>query len=1234
MAINRRSVETVTVEARGFDELQREYRELEKAQDRLRRSTNKTDKKTRDQKKGQEGLSGALAGATAATNRQRRAVRSLGQAFAGIGGAAMTAQIAVQALAGAMRMIKAPVDLAKDFEKEFAMIRTLNYDIGETLRTDLLDLAKRVPQTASDITKAAYQAISAGISADMTPEFLKAASDVATGAASSMTEAVEVLASAVNAFGRQGMTAAKAADILFATQRQGVTTVKQLGAQFGYVAPLAQFGVSMEEATAAIATMTKLGMSTADAVVRLTGAINTLAKPTAQTRKKLQKLGMEFGIENMKAKGLSGVLAELQEKTGGSAAAIGGLTRRIEGTQGMLSLTGPQFETFTKILDGNKNSATEASKAFKTLDNTTEGTLNRFKALSEDVLRRMGDETLPYVVDALNRFMDYLNEEGDNLKKTFGEAFEMFYGFGKFVLQNGDRIAAAMTGMFAGGALISFGTNLAAASATIAATAGTGMASTLAGALAAGLSGVGWVALLAGVGYVIVDAIGDTMKERALERTQDVVDTIRKGLEEVDKQIVDRAKKAGTASPEQAEQAQRALLAGKRIPLGEITLDAAQGLAGRKQAGSELLRRTKKARRDGVDADIIRAIAEEGVAGLSPEDIAELAGARPMTVRGGQIKDQLTPSSAFARDAVLTQDKALELSQALKKSADSYAKAADQVDELARQAEETTRALFDSLAPQTRLDVQAEIAAFNERGGDPRSAEAKALEARLRQANAATMKGPRAMYQGEVSSAETVRELEVQKANLAQLQDAARALRESAENRKKASEDVVEAIKNERETATNVAENEKRTREAEKANKAAAKANKAAAAARKKAARDREMEERRIASERRKLTEDIIKAQANAERKANIQAEDDELSRKIAAMRAADRKIIEELEARAERLQGTGADWQNLEALTATLTGTTDRKAQELIDKEATKRAQENLKAGAARVAESQRLQREVGERRLEIFGSSLDMELARLDAAHEIEKDKFRGHQDFLTELTRYHEEERARIRQEHMFRHVHEAFNTGEAVGGSIMTIMGSYSQLAQARVRSAQAQVRAGKMTEEQAKKEQRAAFRLQEQMIIADGVMHAFKGAGQQALAIEKFATPATFAQGIAHQAAAIAHFAQAANASRMAGYARTANEAGLSASGGGGGGGGASGPGGFRTDSGSSALTADRSTGPAIQFGDIVLSDVPALLSRDGLNALGSQIADTVAREINNNTNTPGGARISRRAMRR
>jgi len=48
---------------------------------------------------------------------------------------------------------------------------------------------------------------------------------------------------------------------------------------------------------------------------------------------------------------------------------------------------------------------------------------------------------------------------------------------------------------------------------------------------------------------------------------------------------------------------------------------------------------------------------------------------------------------------------------------------------------------------------------------------------------------------------------------------------------------------------------------------------------------------------------------------------------------------------------------------------------------------------------------------------------------------------------------------------------------------------------------------------------------------------------------------------------------------------------------------------------------------SIQFGDIVLSDVPALLSRQGSRELGRRIAGSVARELNRQRALPNGARI-------
>ena len=143
------------------------------------------------------------------------------------------------------------------------------------------------------------------------------------------------------------------------------------------------------------------------------------------------------------------------------------------------------------------------------------------------------------------------------------------------------------------------------------------------------------------------------------------------------------------------------------------------------------------------------------------------------------------------------------------------------------------------------------------------------------------------------------------------------------------------------------------------------------------------------------------------------------------------------------------------------------------------------------------------------------------------------------------------------------------------------------------------------------------------IVARGIMHGFEGASEQAEALSSFAD-GNVVGGIAHQAAAIAHFAQAAAAPIMAGRAASGGGGGGGTGGGGGGGGaGARGP---RTTS-TQSQPEQRSQGAAIQFGDIVLADVPALLSRNGSRQLGRQIAGDIARELNRQRALPGGARI-------
>lgn len=357
-----------------------------------------------------------------------------------VAAAIQIAEVAVGALAAAMAALKVPAQLAIDFEREFALVATLSDKVGEDLERGLLELAGRVPQTAGDITKATYQAISAGIDPGQVVDFLDAASKAAVAGNSTLTTSVEALTTAVNAFASQGVTAAQASDVLFATVKAGVTTFEELNASLGQASAVAAYGVSIEEVGAAVASLTKLGFSTSDAITRVNAAVKAVANPIGAAAGQFKRLGVEVGIDRLQAVGLAGVLADVQKATGGSASAIAKLTNRFEAQQGLLGLLGSNYEGFNDNLQRTGAAAGSTDAAFEKLSNTTQGAIDRFKSTAEGALRELGDAVLPAINEAAESLNQTLTTEGPAMIKALADIAK---GFASIVGPAGQAAAAA-----------------------------------------------------------------------------------------------------------------------------------------------------------------------------------------------------------------------------------------------------------------------------------------------------------------------------------------------------------------------------------------------------------------------------------------------------------------------------------------------------------------------------------------------------------------------------------------------------------------------------------------------------------------------------------------------------------------------------------------------------------------------------------------------------------------------
>ncbi len=187
---------------------------------------------------------------------------------------------------------------AVEFESSMREVNTmmgLGQDEFKAFSKDVQDLSAEMGVSAVDSAKALYQAISAGVPKENVLEFLKIATEAAIGGVTDTETAVDGLTTVINAFKLPMEDAQKVADIMFTTVKGGKTTFAELSASMFNVAPIAAAaGVSFEEVSAAIATMTKQGVPTSVATTQIRAALQQLLKPTSAMIEGMDKLELSF----------------------------------------------------------------------------------------------------------------------------------------------------------------------------------------------------------------------------------------------------------------------------------------------------------------------------------------------------------------------------------------------------------------------------------------------------------------------------------------------------------------------------------------------------------------------------------------------------------------------------------------------------------------------------------------------------------------------------------------------------------------------------------------------------------------------------------------------------------------------------------------------------------------------------------------------------------------------------
>lgn len=188
---------------------------------------------------------------------------------------------------------------ASDFQDGMNKMSTL-FDTSKTsvkgLSSEFLNLSNKTGISATELAEAGYQALSAGQSVDKVGKFVETAGNLAKAGFTSTTTAVDVLTTAMNAYGKNAGSADDIANKLVRTQNLGKTTVDELASSMGKIIPTASsMGVNIDNLTSGYVSLTKQGISTAESTTYINSMLNELGDSSTNLGKIIkEKTGMSF----------------------------------------------------------------------------------------------------------------------------------------------------------------------------------------------------------------------------------------------------------------------------------------------------------------------------------------------------------------------------------------------------------------------------------------------------------------------------------------------------------------------------------------------------------------------------------------------------------------------------------------------------------------------------------------------------------------------------------------------------------------------------------------------------------------------------------------------------------------------------------------------------------------------------------------------------------------------------
>ena len=363
-----------------------------------------------------DGISGSLAetlGGEAAT-----AGKSSG---ASLGASLVSSLKGFLAAAGIGAMLKSDFTGGTEFETAIAKVGT----IADTAKVPLDELKRQISDVSgtmgiegANLAEATYQAISASVATEDAVAFAAKASKLAAAGFTSESSAVDILTTALNAYGLGADEAGHVSDVLLTTQNLGKTSVDELSSSMGKVIPLASaYNVSLENLSSGLAIMTANGIATAEATTYTKSMLNELGDTGSDVSEILQnETGQSFAQLMDSGASLGDVLQILYDSVDGDSTAFAGLWSSVEAGTGALSLADAGAEKFNDVLGQMQADSGLTETAYATMTDTMQHSMDMLQTSAQNLGITLFDSVSGQLGSAVDLASGYLQTLTDSFQ--------------------------------------------------------------------------------------------------------------------------------------------------------------------------------------------------------------------------------------------------------------------------------------------------------------------------------------------------------------------------------------------------------------------------------------------------------------------------------------------------------------------------------------------------------------------------------------------------------------------------------------------------------------------------------------------------------------------------------------------------------------------------------------------------------------------------------------------------